>query len=346
MSESAYKKAGVDIDAGEALVDRIKTAAASTRRIEALEDLGGYAGLFSLANKKLAKPVLVASTDGVGTKLKLALDLQMFDGLGQDLVAMCVNDLLCTGAEPLFFLDYYATGVLDVDQAARVIEGIARSLKEINCTLLGGETAEMPGLYAKGDFDLAGFAVGIVDRDQIIDGTNVRIGNRVIGIRSSGFHSNGYSLIRRIINDNKIDLGQKVTSRDKTLGEELLAPTHVYVNPVLGLCKNFRINSIAHITGGGLIDNMPRVLPKKCRAVLQKSQIKSPLIFRYFQEQGKVSEAEMWRVFNMGIGLTLVVSENDESAVLDQLKSLGWDANAIGVIEERTSENDEQVVIV
>lgn len=346
MSPSAYKQSGVDIDAGEDLVDRIKSAAKSTRRVEALSDLGGFAGFFSLANTKLKSPVLVATTDGVGTKLKLALETGLIDGLGQDLVAMCVNDLLCTGAEPLFFLDYFATGALNVDQAARVIEGIAASLKDINCTLLGGETAEMPGLYAKGDFDLAGFAVGIVDRDSIIDGSPVGIGNRVIGLRSSGFHSNGYSLVRHIIAKKKINLEASGVSRKTTLAEELLAPTKIYVNPVQHIIKNFAVHSLAHITGGGLTDNLPRVLPKKCKAVLQKSLIKTPLIFRYFQDQGGIDEAEMWRVFNMGIGMTMIVHEKDKTAVLEQLNAMGCEAISIGVIEERLNPDEDAVVIV
>jgi phosphoribosylformylglycinamidine cyclo-ligase len=333
--KTTYKGAGVDIAAGDTLVDRIKSAAKGTKRMEVISDLGGFAGYFSLTSSKVKNPVLVAATDGVGTKLKIAIDMGRFDSIGQDLVAMSVNDLICCGAEPLFFLDYYATGKLAVEQAATVITGIARALKEINCALLGGETAEMPGMYRVGDFDLAGFAVGIVDRNKIIEGAGVRIGDAVIGIVSSGFHSNGYSLVRRVIEDRALDLNKVRPATKKSLGEELLAPTTIYVNPVMRLLRNFEIRSMAHITGGGLVENLPRVLPKKCKAVIDAHRIKTPPLFRYLQDEGRIPEDEMWRVFNMGIGFVLVVKDEEADSVLQQLKGMRFEAARIGVIAEK-----------
>ncbi len=334
-SKTSYKDAGVDIDAGDELVERIKPMATSTKRSGVMEGLGGFAGLFALGQHSQVKdPVLVASTDGVGTKLKLAIDLKKYDTIGQDLVAMCVNDLICCGAEPLFFLDYYATGKLDVSQAADVINTIATCLKDINCALLGGETAEMPGLYKTGDFDVAGFAVGLVDRPKIIDGSDVRLGNKVIGLASSGVHSNGYSLVRKIIEDHKLDLKQKYFGKT-TLGEALLAPTIIYVNAVLNLLKQFKINAMAHITGGGIVENLPRVLPKQCKAVIEKKSIVVPELFKFLQKTAGIDDAEMWRVFNMGIGYTLVVAPQDEKNIIEQLTALGYAAAVIGTIAQK-----------
>jgi len=342
-----YKTAGVDIDAGNALIDRIKPACDKTKRTEVISSLGGFAGLFSLGNLNCKNPVLVASTDGVGTKLKVALDMGKFDTIGQDLVAMCVNDLICCGAEPLFFLDYYATGKLDVEVASAVIISIAESLKDINCTLLGGETAEMPGLYNKGDFDLAGFAVGIVDKDRIIEGTSVGIGNVVIGLESSGFHSNGYSLVRSVVKECGLDLNKKLPfNSEQTLGELLLAPTKIYVTPILNLLRHYNISSMAHITGGGIVENLPRVMPKKCKALIDTSRFKVPELFRYIQEQGNIPEAEMWRVFNMGIGYILVVKPGDADGIVQQLNGMKYKAHVIGEIQERKTESDPDVEII
>jgi phosphoribosylformylglycinamidine cyclo-ligase len=329
----SYKKSGVDIDAGDALVDRIAPLAKKTRRRELISGIGGFAGLFRVDTKKYKHPVLVASTDGVGTKLKLALDVGHIDDLGQDLVAMCVNDLICCGAEPLFFLDYFATGSLNVKQGTMIIQSIARSLKSINCTLLGGETAEMPGLYKKGDFDIAGFTVGVVDRKKIIDGHNVKSGDVLIGLRSSGIHSNGYSLVRKIIDHKKLNLQRQYKGLDRPLGQILLKPTKLYVNPVLDLIKKFNIHAMAHITGGGLFENLPRVLPKKTRPFIDKKKIAVPKVFRFLQAQGNVPEDEMWRVFNMGIGFVLVVAKKDAEKILLALKKMKCAASVIGEIK-------------
>lgn len=334
MTKTTYKAAGVDIEAGNKLVDQIKTLAQETKRMEVISGIGGFAGLFSLQSVNVKDPVLVATTDGVGTKLKLAIESRSFDHIGQDLVAMCVNDLICCGAEPLFFLDYYATGQLQVDQAAAVINSISSSLKEINCSLLGGETAEMPGMYQKNDFDLAGFAVGIVDKNALIDGSSVGIGNKVIGLSSSGLHSNGYSLARKIIENHKLDLNKAYFS-DTALGKALLTPTIIYAKPILNLLREFDIHAMAHITGGGLVENLPRVLPKQCKAVLDKNKINVPQIFTFLQETAAISDDEMWRVFNMGIGYVVVVSPDIEKAVLEQLAAMDVVACTIGTIEEK-----------
>ncbi|HLD44905.1 MAG TPA: phosphoribosylformylglycinamidine cyclo-ligase, partial [bacterium] len=327
-----YKDSGVDISAGDDLVDLIQVSAKKTQRPEVLGGLGSFAGLFSLEKCSLKKPVLVASTDGVGTKLKLALDDQHIQNLGQDLVAMCVNDLICCGAEPLFFLDYYATGALNTAQAALVIQNIASCLENINCTLLGGETAEMPGLYAKGDFDLAGFAVGIVDRDRIITGEQVKEGDVIIGLTSSGVHSNGYSLVRKIIEQKKLDLHTKPAGWHAPLGQVLLEPTRIYVNPVLAFIKQYPVQAMAHITGGGLVENLPRVFPDTFQAQLFKNKIPTPAVFRYLQEQGNVPEPEMWRVFNMGIGFALIVDASLKAEAIKFFEQQNVPAFEIGVI--------------
>lgn len=337
-----YKKAGVNIDTATSLVDRIRELARETQGPEVLGGIGGYAGLFALP--PVPNAVLVAATDGIGTKLKLALDYGCVENLGQDLVAMCVNDVICCGARPLFFLDYYATGRLDSDQAAAIIRNITSSLKEVGCALLGGETAQMPGLYQKNDFDLAGFAVGIVEKTAIIDGSTVGIGNKVIGLAASGVHANGFSLIRKIIRDQKLSLNKTYFSQNK-LGTELLKPTMLYVKPVLHLLREFEIHSLAHITGGGLIENLPRVLPKQCRAVIDKTKIAVPPVFEFLQKEGKLTHEEMWRVFNMGIGFVLVVKPQDEKNILEQLKAMKVTAMTIGEIEKRR-ENDSGVTIV
>ncbi len=334
-SSLTYKEAGVNIDAGNEFVQRIKPLIAKTQRTEVLSSLGGYAGLFSLSPLKYKDPILVSTTDGVGTKLKLALELKSYQGLGQDLAAMCVNDLICVGAEPLFFLDYYATGKLELEVAVQVIEGLTRSLKEIHCTLLGGETAEMPGVYAKGDFDLAGFAVGVVSREEMIEGSNVSIGNKIIGLASSGLHSNGFSLVRKIIETKKLDLQKTYAPLSQPLGEALLTPTKIYVNSILKLKKDFQLLGIAHITGGGLIENPPRVFPKQCQAIFYKNAIKRSPLFDLLQEWGNISDSEMLRVFNCGIGLILIVSETQANDVVLRLNAMGENASIIGEIGER-----------
>lgn len=331
---TTYKDSGVDIDAGESLVDRILPQALKTKRSGVISGIGGFAGLFALSSTGVKDPVLVAATDGIGTKLKLAIDFDYYDTVGQDLVAMCVNDLLCCGAEPLFFLDYYASGKLDVDKASVIINSISTCLKDFNCTLLGGETAEMPGLYQNNDFDMAGFAVGVVEREKIIDGTLVRYGDKIVGLASSGVHSNGYSLVRKIIEKQNLDL-HKTYFGSASLGRVLLTPTTIYVNPVLNVLRQYEIHSMAHITGGGLVDNIPRVLPKQCKAVLESHKIKTPEIFKFLQEQGQVEKSEMHRVFNMGIGFVLVIRPEDQEAVCQQLQAMKIDANVIGTIEQR-----------
>lgn len=344
--KTTYKDSGVDIDAGNEFVKRIKTYTDETKRNEVISGIGGFAGLFSLNSNKYTNPVLVATTDGVGTKLKLAIECNMIENLGQDLVAMCVNDLICCGAEPLFFLDYFATGKLDIEQATSVIRSMTSSLKDINCTLLGGETAEMPGLYNKSDFDIAGFAVGVVDKSDMIHPSNVAIGNKVIAIASSGIHSNGYSLVRKIIADKNLNLNDVVSFSKNTLAQELLAPTTIYVKPALHLMKQFKISAMAHITGGGLVENLPRVLPKKCQVVVEKSKLEVPKIFKFLQEMGHVDEAEMWRVFNMGIGFVMVVKADDETSILDQLNGMKFKAVSIGTIKEKKSATDDGVAFV
>ncbi|OVE81319.1 phosphoribosylformylglycinamidine cyclo-ligase [bacterium K02(2017)] len=339
QDETTYKKAGVDIAAGNQLVDRIKNLSQQTKRSEVISGIGGFSGLFSIANLNVKNPVLVAATDGIGTKLKIALDTNNYETIGQDLVAMCVNDLICCGAEPLFFLDYFATAKLDPDQAGAIIASIAKSLKSINCTLLGGETAEMPGLYQNNDFDMAGFSVGIVDKDKIIDGSQISIGSQVIGIESSGFHSNGYSLVRQIIQDQKLDLEKTYDFSDTSLGTMLLEPTALYVNPIAQLLKQTQILSMAHITGGGLVENIPRVLPTQCKCKIYSKAIKVPALFRFFQEKGNIPENEMWRVFNMGIGFVLIVKKEEVDNVIQKLNAMDYKAHLIGEIQKR--EKDE-----
>jgi phosphoribosylformylglycinamidine cyclo-ligase len=339
-SPTTYKDSGVDIDAGDELVDRIKTFSKKTKRVEVISGIGGFAGLFSLASSRVKNPVLVASTDGVGTKLKLAIDMGKYDTIGQDLVAMCVNDLICCGAEPLFFLDYFATGRLDTDTAAAIISSIATSLGDINCALLGGETAEMPGLYRDGDFDLAGFSVGLVDKNDIIDGSSVGLGDLVIGLASSGVHSNGYSLVRRIIADAGLDLAKPQAFAPQGLGPALLEPTMIYVNAVLNLIKISSIHAMAHITGGGIVGNLPRVLPKTCKAVLDKKRIETPELFLFLKKTGNVPEDEMWRVFNMGVGYMLVVKASEGDTVLQQLKGMNVKATLLGTIEKKKAKDE------
>jgi len=329
-----YKDSGVDIDAGEALVTRIAPAARATRRPGADADLGGFGGLFDLKAAGFQDPILVSGTDGVGTKLKIAIDTGRFEGLGQDLVAMCVNDIVVQGAEPLFFLDYFATGKLDVDSAAIVIEGIARACKDSGCALIGGETAEMPGLYGKGDFDLAGFTVGAVERDGILPKTGtMKPGDVLIGIASSGVHSNGFSLVRKIAEQAGLSWNSDAPfAPGKTLGEALLTPTRLYVKGALAAIRTGGVKGLAHITGGGITDNLPRCLPDGLDGEVDLSRITALPVFRWLAKAGGVAEAEMLRAFNCGIGMVAVAEEKDVESVIAAFATTGDTATRIGTL--------------
>jgi len=325
-----YKSAGVDIAAGNALVERIKPIAAKTRNAGVMAGLGGFGSLFELPLDRYRHPVLVSGTDGVGTKLKLALDLNLHNTVGIDLVAMCVNDIVVQGAEPLFFLDYYATGKLDVETAAAVIEGIGKGCELAGAALVGGETAEMPGMYTDGDYDLAGFCVGIVEKAQIIDGNKVKAGDKLIGIASSGPHSNGYSLIRKII--EKSGVGLHDTVNGKPLGKTLLEPTRIYVKPLLELLKTVPVHAMAHITGGGITENLPRVLPDGLNAEINLGAWQFPDVFVWLQQQGHVDLADMLVTFNCGIGMIVCVAAEDEATTLAVLTQQGETVFSIGEI--------------
>lgn len=327
-----YKKAGVDIDAAETLIHQLKPLIEKTGRPEVLSRLGHFAGLFSVPNR-FRHPVLCASTDGVGTKLKLALHAHRLDGLGQDLVAMSANDILCLGAEPLFFLDYFAAGKLEPLVAQPILKGIVASCRSIGCALLGGETAEMPSLYRKGDFDLAGFIVGIVERERIVDGSSIRPGDWLIGIASSGPHANGFSLIRKIVATRKLSLKKRYRPLTRALGEVLLEPTILYGNATLPLLSRYPIRGIAHITGGGF-HNIPRILPERCGAEIDRDSWPVPAVFRLLQEWGRVPEHDMWRTFNMGIGLVLVTERGAAPELLKELPARGHQGWVIGEVKE------------
>ncbi|MCW8839925.1 MAG: phosphoribosylformylglycinamidine cyclo-ligase [Gammaproteobacteria bacterium] len=337
----SYRDAGVDIDAGNSLVERIKPHAKRTLRPEVLGGLGGFGALFELPLDRYQQPVLVSGTDGVGTKLKLAMDLNKHDTIGIDLVAMCVNDLIVGGAEPLFFLDYYATGHLNVDAAADVVKGIADGCELSGCALTGGETAEMPGMYQGDDYDLAGFCVGVVEKSKIIDGSKVEAGDAIIGIASSGPHSNGYSLIRKVLEVSGASLSDDFHGHP--LGEVLLAPTRIYVKPLLSLIEQVDVHSLCHITGGGLPENLPRVLPAGCRAVIDGKAWQRPAIFDWLQQQGNIADAEMYRTFNCGIGMVVVVPADQAQGAIAQLNAAGEQAVVIGSIEKH--DGGEQVLI-
>ncbi|MAD58369.1 MAG: phosphoribosylformylglycinamidine cyclo-ligase [Porticoccus sp.] len=340
----SYKDAGVDIDAGNSLVEQIKYVSKDTKRSEVLSSLGGFGALFSLPTG-YKEPVLASGTDGVGTKLKLAIDLNAHDTIGIDLVAMCVNDLIVCGAEPLFFLDYYATAKLDIDIATSVVSGIGKGCKLAGCSLVGGETAEMPGMYSASDYDLAGFCVGIVERSQIIDGQNVKQGDMLIGLASNGPHSNGYSLIRKIIEVSQTDIHSDAID-GTLLSEALLAPTKIYVKSILSLIKNpgVNINALAHITGGGLLENIPRVLPKNTKAVIDTTSWHRPAIFDWLQKNGNVDPCEMYRTFNCGVGMVVCVPSSMTELTLDLLNSLDEEAFVIGEII-KAEENEEKVTL-
>lgn len=330
-----YKSAGVDIEAGSALVERIKPIAARTRIPGVLSGLGGFGSLFELPVGRYKKPVLVAGTDGVGTKLKLAIESRRHKGVGIDLVAMCVNDIVVQGAEPLFFLDYYATGKLDVDTAAAVVEGIGKGCELAGCALVGGETAEMPGMYAVGEYDLAGFCVGVVEKDEILDGSKVQPGDVIIGLPSSGPHSNGYSLIRKILDHAEASLHDNLDG--KPLGNWLLEPTRIYVKPLLALLKATRVHALAHITGGGITENLPRVLNADCHAKIELDAWKLPSVFQWLKLEGQVEEAEMLRTFNCGIGMIIVLAAEDVASALDVLRMAGEQPLVIGQISSGES---------
>jgi phosphoribosylformylglycinamidine cyclo-ligase len=338
-----YRDAGVDIDAGDRLVENIKPFARKTLRKGVLAGIGGFGALFEIAAKRYREPVLVSGTDGVGTKLKLAFELDRHGSIGIDLVAMSVNDILTLGAEPLFFLDYYACGKLDVATATEVVKGIARGCEQAGCALLGGETAEMPGMYPSGEYDLAGFAVGIVEKSRIIDGSGIAEGDVVLGLASSGAHSNGYSLIRKIITTSGADLSANLGGRP--LADAILEPTRIYVKPVLKLAQSVGIKGLAHITGGGLVDNVPRVLPDRLAARIERSSWKLPPLFRWLKEKGGIEDGELHRVFNCGIGMVVVVRAADAGKALKLLKASGETAWRIGRIVRR-KKNEPQVVIV
>ncbi len=325
-----YKDAGVDIAAGNALVERIKPIAAKTHIPGVMAGLGGFGSLFELPLDKYKNPVLVSGTDGVGTKLKLAIDSGIHDTVGIDLVAMCVNDIIVQGAEPLFFLDYFATGKLDVNTATAVIEGIGKGCELAGAALVGGETAEMPSMYADGEYDLAGFCVGIVEKSEMLDGKKVSAGDKLIGLASSGAHSNGYSLIRKIIERNQSSLDESFDG--KTLGETLLAPTRIYVKSLLSLIKKIPVHALAHITGGGLTENLPRVIPDNLNAQIDLNAWQFPAIFDWLQSNGNVSQADMLLTFNCGVGMVVCVAAEDEMATLDFLTKLGEKAFTMGEI--------------
>jgi len=339
----SYRDAGVDIDAGNLLVERIKPAVSKTRRPGVLSGIGGFGGLFELPVANYKEPVLVSGTDGVGTKLKIAIELGLHKTIGIDLVAMCANDIVVLGAEPLFFLDYYATGKLDVETATSVIEGIAKGCEIAGAALLGGETAEMPGMYSEGDYDLAGFCVGIVEKQKIIDGNQVREGDVLIGLASSGPHSNGYSLIRKII--EKTGANIHLPFDGSTLGETLLAPTRIYVKSLLRLIKEVEVKAIAHITGGGLLENIPRVLPKFTEARIESTSWVMPAIFQWLQEKGKVSTMEMHRTFNCGIGMVLCMQPDQASLAQEVLTAMGEKSFIIGKIGS-SKESTPKVVML
>ena len=337
----SYYDAGVDIDAGYRLVENIKPYVKRTIRPEVLSGIGGFGAMFEIS-KNYKKPVLVSGTDGVGTKLKLAFKLEKHDCIGIDLVAMSVNDILVQGAEPLFFLDYFACGKLDVDIATRVVKGIASGCEQAGCALIGGETAEMPGMYPDHEYDLAGFAVGVVEKDRIIDGKSITEGDAVLGLASSGPHSNGYSLIRKILEESHTDIAASLNG--KLLMDAIMEPTRIYVKPLLNLLKHFPVKGMAHITGGGLVENIPRILPEVLAAVLERSAWDMPELFNWLQLNGKITECEKHRVFNCGIGMAIIISNEHVEAAMKELRNAGEVVWHIGTIQRR-GEGEEQILV-
>ena len=338
----SYRDAGVDIDAGDQLVENIKPFAKRTMRPEVLGDLGGFGALVEIS-KKYKNPVLVSGTDGVGTKLKLAFDWDKHDTVGIDLVAMSVNDILVQGAEPLFFLDYFACGKLDVARATDVIKGIAQGCEESGCALIGGETAEMPGMYPEGEYDLAGFAVGVVEKERVINGRNIKAGDIVLGLASNGAHSNGYSLVRKIIARDNPDLDAEFDN-GKTLRETIIAPTRLYVKPILAALEKFTVKGMAHITGGGITENVPRILPENTVAQIDAKAWELPKLFQWLQQAGNVETQEMYRTFNCGIGMVVVIAEEDADAVQAFLTEQGETVYRLGVIRGRNGDEHQTQV--
>ncbi|MFC2539547.1 phosphoribosylformylglycinamidine cyclo-ligase [Neisseria sicca] len=338
----SYRDAGVDIDAGDQLVESIKPFAKRTMRPEVLGDLGGFGALVEIS-KKYKNPVLVSGTDGVGTKLKLAFDWDKHDTVGIDLVAMSVNDILVQGAEPLFFLDYFACGKLDVARATDVIKGIAQGCEESGCALIGGETAEMPGMYPEGEYDLAGFAVGVVEKERVINGRSIKTGDIVLGLASNGAHSNGYSLVRKIIARDNPDLDAEFDN-GKTLRETIIAPTRLYVKPILATLEKFTVKGMAHITGGGITENVPRILPENTVAQIDAKAWTLPKLFQWLQQAGNVETQEMYRTFNCGIGMVVVIAEEDADAVQAFLTEQGETVYRLGKIRERNGDEHQTQV--
>ena len=330
-----YKEAGVDIEAGNETVKRISKHVRKTHRKEVRNDLGGFGGLFALPIERYKRPILVSGTDGVGTKLKIAYEMNQHDTIGIDAVAMCVNDVVVYGAEPLFFLDYLATGKLDPEQAEAIVSGIVEGCLQANCSLIGGETAEMPGIYQKSEYDVAGFVVGVVEEEEMIDGSTIEAGDVVIGLGSNGLHSNGFSLVRYLLFEkNHYQLSDWIEELEGQLGTELLKPTRIYVQPILELVKKMKIHGMVHITGGGFLENIPRVLPKGLQANIQLDSWKVPPIFSFLERLGELQKEELYRTFNMGIGFILVVKQTEKYEVLQLLEQLGEKAYVIGEIEE------------
>ena len=339
----SYKEAGVDISLANQIVEKIKPLISKTSIPGVLGGIGGFGGLFSLAEQNYKEPVLVSGTDGVGTKLKLAFALNKHDTIGIDLVAMSVNDIITCGAKPLFFLDYISMGKLSEKVVVELIKGITEGCKMADCALLGGETAEMPGFYPEGEYDLAGFAVGIVEKNKIIDGREIKEGDLVIGLASNGLHSNGFSLVRKVLFESKkYKIDDKVSSFEEYLGEELLGPTKIYVSPVLYLLEKYKILGIAHITGGGIVENIPRILPEEVSIQVDKKSWPKPSIFTFLQKEGEICDEEMYRTFNMGIGMVLIVSQNDASKVINELKMTRYDSYIIGKVVK----GNKQIIIL
>ena len=338
----SYKEAGVDIDLANQIVKEIKPLIGKTAIPGVLSGIGGFGGLFSLTGQKYKEPVLVSSTDGVGTKLKIAFTLNKHNTVGIDLVAMSVNDIITCGAKPLFFLDYISIGKISKEVVVNLIKGITEGCKMANCALLGGETAEMPGFYPEGEYDLAGFTVGIVEKSKIIDGRKIKEGDSVIGIASNGLHSNGFSLARKVLlESNKYKIENKVSSFGEYLGEELLRPTKIYVHPVLHLLEKYKILGIAHITGGGIVENIPRILPERVSVQINQKSWPKPPIFPLIQKEGEISDEEMYRTFNMGIGMVLIVLQNDALKVINELKMIRYDSYIIG----KVIKGNKQIII-
>ncbi|MEN8200179.1 MAG: phosphoribosylformylglycinamidine cyclo-ligase [Thermodesulfobacteriota bacterium] len=344
--QSKYSEAGVDIDKGNDFVKGIKDIVSSTHQTGVLNDIGGFSGLFAIDPNKYQQPVLVTSTDGVGTKLEVAKRCNKHDTIGIDLVAMCVNDIIVGGAQPLCFLDYFSVGKLELDVATEVVKGIAEGCRQSLCSLVGGETAEMPGLYKAGDYDLAGFVVGIGERDKLIDGSDIKVGNKIIGLKSSGLHSNGFSLVRKIcFTDHNLGVDQHIEELGCTLGEELLKPTRIYVKSVLAVLKHYQMSGLIHNTGGGFIDNIPRVLPNGCMAEIDCTRWQPQPIFDFLADKGEVPTEEMYRTFNMGIGMMVIVDNEDIDDILHRFKAHGEEAAVIGEVCS-LKDGEEQVKLL